>query len=318
MITTTASSDVQFAIEFSVLITCYYEEKSIDEFYRRLSATLESLNRSYEIIFVNDGSRDGTWEKLRAIFAQDPHVHAVIDLFKNSGQQAGTTAALNESRGSALVYIDSDLQLAPEDLPLLVAEYDRGFDLVTGYRKNRKDALFRIIPSFLANIVMRKSSHSNLRDFGCTFKVVNALPMRAFQFGPQHLLSFVEVISKIDRIAEVPVSHHPRRYGSSGWTFAKLMKYNTDNLAILSERPFQLTAFLCLAVALLLVIRVLLDRFYPVMILTSVSNGLLLNAIVVALLVNVALLSVVGEFAIRSFFAHKALPQYIVREKLLR
>jgi glycosyltransferase involved in cell wall biosynthesis len=318
MITTSASSDAQCPVEFSVLITCYYEEKSIDEFYARLSATLGSLNRSYEIIFVNDGSRDGTWEKLKEIFAKDPHVHAVIDLFKNSGQQAAATAALNESRGSALVYIDSDLQLTPEELPVLVAEYDRGFDLVTGYRKNRKDSLFRIIPSFLANIVMRHASHSNLRDFGCTFKIVNAVPVRAFHFGPQHAISFVEVISKIDRIAEVPVTHYPRRYGGSGWTFAKLLKYNTDNIVILSERPFQAIALFCLIFALLLVVRVPLYRFYPVMILSTVTNGLLLNAIVVGLLVNVALLSVVGEFAIRSFFAHRGLPQYIVREKLSR
>lgn len=305
-------------IEFSVLITCYYEENSIDEFYRRLSATLESLHRSYEIILVNDGSRDGTWEKLKAIFAKDPHVHAVIDLYKNSGQQAAQTAALNESRGRALVYIDSDLQLAPEELPLLVAEYDRGFDMVTGYRKNRKDSLLRIVPSFLANIVMRRASHSKVRDFGCTFKIFNAVPVRAFQFGPNHATSFVEVISKIDRIAEVPVTHYPRRYGGSGWTFTKLMKYNTDNIVILSERPFQATALICLVVALLIVLRVLLYEFYPFIILKSVSNGLLLNAIFVALLITVALLSVVGEFAIRSFFAHRAIPMYIVREKLSR
>jgi undecaprenyl-phosphate 4-deoxy-4-formamido-L-arabinose transferase len=297
--TITASAEPQSAIEFSVLISCYYEENSIDEFYRRLSATLESLNRSYEIIFVNDGSRDGTWEKLKAIFAKDSHVHAVIELFKNSGQQAAVTAALNESRGRALVCIDSDLQLAPEELPTLIAEYDRGFDLVTGYRRNRKDSLFRIIPSTLANIITRHAS-------------------RAFQFGPRHLISFVEVISKIDRIAEVPVTHFPRRYGSSGWTFAKLLKYNMDNMVILSERPFQTTALLCVAAILLLVLRVLLYRFYPHMILSSVSNGLLLNAILAALLVNVALLSIIGEFAIRSFFAHRALPLYIVREKLSR
>ncbi len=308
----------QSDVEFSVLVTCYYEENSIDEFYRRLSATLENLNRSYEIVFVNDGSRDGTWEKLKAIFARDPHVHAVIDLFKNSGQQAAVTAALNECGGRALVFIDSDLQLAPEELPALVAEYDRGFDLVTGYRNNRKDSLFRIIPSTLANVIMRHASHSKIRDFGCTFKVCNALPVRAFQFGPRHLLSFVEMISKIDRISEVPVTHFPRRYGSSGWTFAKLLKYNMDNMVILSERPFQATVFLCLIVALLLVVRVALYRFYPFVILTSVSNGLLLNAIAVALLINVALLSLVGEFAIRSFFAHRALPQYIVKERLSR
>lgn len=308
----------QSGIEFSVLITCYYEENSIDEFYRRLSATLQGLNRSYEIIFVNDGSRDGTWEKLKAIFAKDPHVHAVLDLFKNSGQLAAGTAAVNESHGSALVYIDSDLQLAPEDLPRLVAEYDRGFDLVTGYRQNRKDSLFRIVPSYLANIIMRRASHSKVRDFGCTFKIFNALAVRAFQFGPRHVVSFVEVISKIDRIAEVPVTHYPRRYGSSGWTFTKLFKYNTDNLVILSERPFQTTALLCLGAALLLAVRILLYRFYPFVILKAVSNGLLLNAILIALLVNVALLSWAGEFAIRSFFAQRAVPQYIVREKLSR
>jgi undecaprenyl-phosphate 4-deoxy-4-formamido-L-arabinose transferase len=318
MNTTASSPEVQSDIEFSVLITCFNEENSIEEFYRRLSATLEGLNRSYEIIFVNDGSRDGTWDKLKAIFASDPRVHAVIDLYKNSGQQAAQTAALNESRGRALVYIDSDLQLAPEELPALVAEYDRGFDLVTGYRRNRTDSLFRIAPSFLANIIMRKASHSTIRDFGCTFKIFNAVPVRAFHFGPHHAISFVEVISKIARIAEVPMTHYRRKYGASGWTFAKLMKYNADNLVILSERPFQATAFLCLMVALLLVLRILVYRFYPVMILRSVSNGLLLNAIVVALLIIVALLSVVGEFAIRSFFGHRALPLYIVRERLSR
>lgn len=318
MTTTPPLTGLGSDIEFSVLITCHYEERSIDEFHRRLSATLENLNRSYEIVFVNDGSRDGTWEKLKAIFAEDPHVHAVLDLFKNSGQQAAATAAVNESRGRALVYIDSDLQLAPEELPRLVAEYDRGFDLVTGYRVNRKDSAFRILPSFLANMIMRRASRSKVRDFGCTFKIFNALAIRAFNFGPQHVISFVEVISKIDRIAEVPVSHYPRRYGSSGWTFSKLMKYNTDNIVILSERPFQATAVLCLGVVLLLAARILLDRFFPFAILRSISNGLLLNAILISLLVNVALLSGIGEFVIRTFFAHRAAPQYIVRERLTR
>jgi len=203
-------------------------------------------------------------------------------------------------------------------LPRLVAEYDRGFDLVTGYRERRQDSLFRIAPSYLANIIMRRASHSKLRDFGCTFKIFNALPVRAFGFGPRHAISFVEVISKIDRIAEVPVTHYPRRYGRSGWTFKKLMKYNTDNLVILSERPFQATALLCLGTALLLAVRILLYRFIPFIILPSVSHGLLLNAILIALLVNVALLSLTGEFAIRTFFANRAVPLYIVRERLSR
>jgi undecaprenyl-phosphate 4-deoxy-4-formamido-L-arabinose transferase len=311
-------TELRSDIEFSVCITCYREEQSIDEFYRRLSTTLKSLDRSYEIIFVNDGSRDGTWDKLKAIFARDPQVHAIIDLFKNSGQQAAATAAAEEMRGKALVLIDSDLQLAPEDLPHLVTAYDRGVDLVTGYRKNRKDSLFRVVPSKLANVIMRRASRSKVRDFGCTFKIINATLVRAFQCGPHKLLNAVEMISKIDRIAEVPVTHYPRRYGKSGWTFSRLMKYNMDNVVILSERPFQVVGLLCMGISMLLALRIVLNRLFPVMILSSVSNGLLLNAVVIALLVNVALLSLIGEFAIRSFFRQKGIPLYIVREKLLR
>lgn len=314
----TTPAEPQSEIEFSVCIACHYAEKSIDEFYRRLSATLESLHRSYEIIFVNDGSRDGTWEKLKAIFAQDPRVCAVVDLFKNSGQQAANTAALNEGRGKALVFIDSDLQLAPEELPRLVAEYDRGFDLVTGYRRNRKDSLFRIVPSVLANVIMRRASHSKVRDFGCTFKIYNAAFVRAFQYGPRRVMSNVELISRIDRIAEVPVSHFPRPYGKSGWTYSKLMKYNMDNVVIVSERLFQVLGQLCLGASLLLAVRILTYRLFPIVILPSVTTGLLLNAIAIALLVNVALLSLTGEFAIRSFLMQKATPQYIVRERLSR
>ena len=305
-------------VEFSVLITCYYEENSIDEFYTRLSATMEKIGRPYEIIFVNDGSRDGTWQKIKTIFEKDCHVNAAVDLSKNSGQLAAITAALAESRGSAVVLFDSDLQLLPEELPLLVAEYDKGFDLVTGYRVNRKDSLFRIVPSLLANVIMRRASHSAIRDFGCTFKIYNAELVRAFHYGPRHLFSNIEVISKLDRICQVPVTHLPRKHGQSGWTFSKLMKYNTDNVVVLSERPFQITAFLCFAMTVVFVFRLLLEAVFPIRILPLVSNGLLLNVLVIALLVNVALLSMVGEFTIRAFLVSRDLPLYIVRERLKR
>lgn len=305
-------------VEFSVLITCYYEENSIDEFYTRLSATMEKIGRPYEIIFVNDGSRDGTWKKIKTIFEKDCYVNAAVDLSKNSGQLAAITAALAESRGSAVVLFDSDLQLLPEELPLLVAEYDKGFDLVTGYRVNRKDSLFRIVPSLLANVIMRRASHSTIRDFGCTFKIYDAELLRAFHYGPRHLFSNIEVISKLDRICQVPVTHLPRKHGQSGWTFSKLMKYNTDNVVVLSERPFQITAFLCFAMTVVFVFRLLLEAVFPIRILPLVSNGLLLNVLVISLLVNVALLSMVGEFTIRAFLVSRDLPLYIVRERLKR
>jgi glycosyltransferase involved in cell wall biosynthesis len=306
------------AVEFSAVITCYFEENSIEEFHRRLSDAFAEIGRPYEVIFVNDGSKDGTWEKLSGIFAADPNVHAILDLFKNFGQQAAITAGLAEARGTAVVLMDSDLQLSPEELPRLVAEYDRGFDLVTGYRVNRKDSLFRIVPSWLANVIMRRASHSSVRDFGCTFKIYNANLLRAFQYGPGHLFSNVEAISRIDRIAEVPVSHKARKYGKSGWTFSKLLKYNMENLVVISERPFQISGFLCLLAAVLFVVRLLVDYFLPFRILPSVTTGLILNAVVISLLVTIGILSLIGEFAIRSFLAARRVPAYIVRETIKR
>jgi len=304
----------QPAVEFSVLVTCYYEEKSIDEFHARLSQSLKALGRSYEIIIVNDGSLDRTWEKVVAIFERDNNVAVALDLTKNSGQLAAITAALSESRGKAIVLMDSDLQLAPEELPSLVSEYDKGFDLVTGYRVNRKDSLFRIIPSKIANVVMRRASHSDIYDFGCTFKIYNGTVLRAFHYGPTHVFSTVEVVSRIQRISQVPISHSTRAHGKSGWTFKKLMQFNMDNIAMMSERPFQTIGFMCLVAILLFILRLGLELIVPIRVMRSVSNGLLLNAIIIAILINVGLSSMVGEFAIRAFLRGKDMPKYISRD----
>jgi glycosyltransferase involved in cell wall biosynthesis len=306
------------APEFSVIISCHYEEQSIEEFHSRLSATMKSLGRSYEIIMVNDGSTDGTFRKLKELFNRDPGVSAVIDFFKNSGQLAGMTAAICQARGKAFLFMDSDLQLAPEEVPMLVREYDKGYDVVSGYRKRRADSLLRIIPSKIANAIMRRASQSTFRDFGCTFKLYNAKLVRALELGPFHLFSTVDAISRAERCCEVPVTHYPRRYGKSGWTFKKLWRYNMENVVSMSERPFQVLALVSSAFALLFGIRVVVDYFTPFKILDSVSTGLLLNAIVISSLVIVSILCIIGEFTIRSFISSRHLPKYIIREILQR
>jgi undecaprenyl-phosphate 4-deoxy-4-formamido-L-arabinose transferase len=304
--------------EFSVIITCYYEQKSIDEFHARLSAAMESLGRSYEIVFVNDGSTDHTWEKLQAIFHRDTKVRAILDLFKNSGQRAAMAAGVCETSGRALLFMDSDLQLDPGEIPKLVAAWDAGAHVVSGYRTNRKDSFFRILPSVVANMIMRRVSLSDFRDFGCTFKIFDGRLVRAFEFGPQRIFAPVDVIAAAARKTEVPVTHARRKYGKSGWTLRKLMTYNMDNVVQLSDRPFQIMGSVCLLLALLLAARTLVTFFVPFSILGTITPGLLLNTVIVTSLALMAVLCMVGEFTIRAFTAARKVPRYVVHEALRR
>lgn len=306
------------APEFSVLVTCHFEEHSIEEFFSRLLSAWKSTGRGFEIIMVNDGSTDGTWEKLKALFRVHGEVAAVVDFFKNAGQQAAATAALCEARGRHYFIMDSDLQLAPEELPLLLAEFDRGYDVVSGYRVNRRDSFWRIVPSKIANVIMRKASDSNFRDFGCTFKIFHGELIRAFGFGPHRVFSNVDVIAHAGRCKEVPVSHAARRHGVSGWTFRKLWKYNMENLVKLSQRPFQFIAAACAVLALLFMLRIAAAFFTSFSLLAEVTNGLLLNAIAMVLIVLLAVLSMIGEFTIRGFLMLQNNPAYAVREVLRR
>ena len=301
-------------VDFSVIITCYYEEKSIDVFYERLSKTLDSLGRSYEIIFINDGSTDKTFEKLQRIFDSDKHVTAVIDLFKNTGQLNAKTPGVMLAKGKAMVVIDSDLQLDPEELAILVKEYDRGYDIVTGYRKKRNGTLWRKFPSMVANVIMRKASGTKLRDFGCTFKIYDMRLVRGFEFGPFKPWRNVPVIAKACFISEVPVSHHPRQFGQSGWTFKKLFAYNMENMVSISERPFQILGTICLGIALLGLLRLIIEFFYPIKLLPIVTTGLLLNVVFIGFLAIIAVLAAIGEFVIRSFIKLHNAPAFIIRQ----
>ena len=313
-----ASSEMWDGPEFSVLVTCHYEVKSIDEFFMRIKSAWDATGRTYEIVMVNDGSTDGTWEKLTALYAQHPEVSAVVDFFRNAGQMAAATACICESSGKHFFIMDSDLQLMPEELPTLLAAFDTGQDLVTGYRAERHDSLFRIVPSKIANMIMRKASNSTLRDFGCTFKFYHGNLIRAFNLGPHRIFSNVDLIASAGRCVEVPVTHRARQHGKSGWTFAKLWKYNMENLVKLSQRPFQFIAAGCTILGLVFFLRILAGFFSSFSVLDEATNGLILNTLVFALITLLAVLSMIGEFTIRGFVMLRGQPGYAVREVLRR
>jgi glycosyltransferase involved in cell wall biosynthesis len=303
------------APDLSVIITCYFEERSIDEFHSRLSSALLATGLSYEIVFVNDGSTDGTFERLKAIYAKDENVTTIVDLFRNAGQASAITAGITCARGAHFVFMDSDLQLSPEELPLLLGPFAEGIDIVSGVRTDRKDSLLRTLMSKIANQVMRRVSGHAISDFGCTFKIYDGKLIRAFEFGPYRKFQTAYVYSRAQTAKEVPVTHKARKYGKSGWTFRSLSAFMMDNVVGLSRRPFQLLSILCLAAAALFGMRILLAWTVPVSILPQITTGLILNVLIVHLLVTVAILAAIGEYVIRNFVALQSYPAYIVREK---
>jgi glycosyltransferase involved in cell wall biosynthesis len=210
-------------ILLSVVVTCYNDEPRIEEVHHRLDAALRTLNRPYEIVFVNDGSTDRTFDCLKAIFERDPHA-VCLDLFQNAGQWAALTAGICAARGDRIALFDSDMQIAPEDLLRLMEEFDKGYDMVGGRRMNRKDPLRRVLVSDIVHVFLRRAVRSNIHDVMCSFKMFNADYIRAFGFGPRHTFRPLTVIRSIENASEIPVAHYPRLHGDSGWGLRALIR----------------------------------------------------------------------------------------------
>ncbi|MGC8883121.1 MAG: glycosyltransferase family 2 protein [Bryobacteraceae bacterium] len=217
----------------SVVIPIHNEEQAILPLYDRLTAVLERLGRPYEIIFVDDASTDRSFELLANLVETDPRLR-VVRLRRNFGQTAALSAGFDEARGDVVVSMDGDLQHAPEDLPALVEKLDEGYDIVSGWRKQRNDhLLLRKIPSRIANWLMAKVSGVPLHDFGTTFKAYRAEILKDVNlYGELH--RFIPALASFygARIAEVPIQNPPRAGGASHYGLGRTFNVLFDILTI--------------------------------------------------------------------------------------
>lgn len=297
--------------DYSVVLSCYNEEEGIAEFHARLRKTLDALPDSFELVYVNDGSEDGTWRELLAIQREDDSV-TLLDLFRNAGQCAALSAGIDEARGRDFIFIDTDLQLDPEDLPLLLDPFREGLDVVNGIRSQRNDPLSRRIPSWLANFGLRKLAGVPFNDFGCSFQVMRGELVRAHGFGPYKPFHNILVSRSAGRLKEVEVHHRERPYGESGWSTVALWRYLVDNVVLYSQGLFQIVSGLAFLLAALTLVRIV---GFPGAVLDEVTNGFLLNALLLATAFLVALVAFVGEYVLRTFTMQAVGPQYVVRER---
>ena len=217
----------------SVVIPVHNEESAILPLYDRLTAVLGSLNTPYEIVFVDDASTDRSFELLANLAETDPHLK-IIRLRRNFGQTPALAAGFHEAHGDVVVSMDGDLQHAPEDIPALLAKIQEGYDIASGWRKNRVDnAVTRRLPSRIANWLMAKASGLELHDFGTTFKAYRAEILRAINlYGELH--RFIPALASFygARVAEVPIQNTVRQAGSSHYGLGRTLHVLFDILTI--------------------------------------------------------------------------------------
>jgi glycosyltransferase involved in cell wall biosynthesis len=217
----------------SIVIPIHNEEHSILPLYDRLTAVLIGLRRQYEILFIDDSSTDRSFELLANLVQTDPRLK-VVRLRRNFGQTAALSAGFHEARGKIVIAMDGDLQHAPEDIPALLAKIDEGYDIASGWRKERIDnPITRKIPSRVANWMMSKASGLELRDFGTTFKAYRAEVLKDVHlYGELH--RFIPALASIygARVAEVPIQNTPRLAGDSHYGLSRTFRVLFDILTI--------------------------------------------------------------------------------------
>src|SRR6266436_5411780 len=217
----------------SIVIPIHNEEPSILPLYDRLIAVLEPLNKPFEIIFVDDASADRSFDLLANLVETDSRLK-VIRLRRNFGQTAALSAGFDEAQGGVIVSLDGDLQHEPEDIPALLAKIDEGFDIASGWRKNRLDnAVTRKFPSRIANWLMAKVSKVELRDFGTTFKAYRAEILKDVNlYGELH--RFIPALAAFygAKVAEVPIRNLPRAAGGSHYGLSRTFRVMFDIFTI--------------------------------------------------------------------------------------
>ncbi|NVK18565.1 MAG: glycosyltransferase [Methylocystaceae bacterium] len=216
-------------IELSVIVPFYNEEDNIRPLYEEIRDTLEKIGRSYEMIFVNDGSHDKTLGRGIEIAKEDPHVH-MIDLLRNYGQTAGLMAGLDHASGQIIVSMDGDGQNDPGEIPKLLEKLDEGFSVVSGWREDRQDKEFtRKLPSRIANWLISKVSGVHLHDYGCALKAYKREVVEQVRlYGEMHRFIPIYTVWQGGKIAEVPVNHRARVHGESKYGLNRIFKVLLD------------------------------------------------------------------------------------------
>ncbi len=311
-------------MDLSVVIPIYFEEDNIKPLYAAITAALDPTGLRYEIICVDDGSGDTSFQLLKELASEDPRLR-VIRFRRNFGQTAAMAAGFEAARGEVIVPMDGDLQNDPADIPLLLAKISEGYDVVSGWRKERQDTFInRKLPSMIANGLISRFTDVHLHDYGCTLKAYRREVLEGIGlYGEMH--RFVPALaSRIGaRVTELPVRHHPRLHGTSKYGISRTVRVVLDLLTVkfllsYATKPIQLFGkwgiysmlLGCGTGAAMVYMKLFAD--------TSMNRNplLVLTAFLLFMGVQFITLGLLGELNARTYYESQGKPIYSVRERI--
>jgi len=315
------------APEISVFLPVYNEEPNLPPLHAKLDEALKALGRSAEIVYVDDGSTDGSLKILREIAELDSRVR-VVALRRNYGQTAAMAAGIDAARGKVLIPMDADLQNDPADIIRLLDKLDEGYDVVSGWRKNRKDKMVtRKIPSMMANRMISVIGGVPLHDYGCSLKAYRRESLQDVKlYGEMHRFIPIYASWAGARVTEIPVDHHPRTMGKSKYGLSRTVKVVFDLITIKFMASYQTKPLYLFGWAGLLTFAI---AFFSAVLAISmkvfawphhadfVETPLPTMAMVTLVLgVQLFLMGLLAEMLVRTYHESQAKPIYAVRERL--
>ena len=309
-------------VELSVVIPVYNEEENVNQLCNKLANVLSLLCKTYEIVFIDDGSTDNTFSLLKEFHRKDSCIK-IIKFRRNFGQTAALSAGFDYAKGDVIITMDGDLQNDPEDIPLLLKKIKEGYDIVSGWRVNRKDPFFtKKLPSKFSNWLASKLTGVKLHDFGCMLKAYRREVVGNINlYGEMHryipaLASWMGI-----SIAEVKVKHHARKYGETKYGVFRLIRGFLDLIIVkfllsYSTRPLQLfgiPGIISFLIGFFIGAYLTIERLVFSM---GISNRPLILLAVLLLFLGVQFITMglLGEIVVRTYYEVQNKPIYVVKE----
>ena len=310
-------------MRISIIIPVYNEEESLPYLHRALHQTLDPLKLSWEVIFVDDGSKDKSADVLQELAEADPENTCVILLRRNFGQTTAIAAGIDHAQGDIIVLMDADMQNDPADIPMMLAKLNEGYDVVSGWRFNRQDEFVtRTLPSRMANSLISWVTGVHLHDYGCTLKAYRREVITGFRlYGEMHRFIPAYAGSVGAKIVEVPVTHHARKFGKTKYGLERTAKVILDLFTVkylisYAQKPIYLfggTGLALMGVSglglfILMVRRILTGT--PIL-----SSPFFIVAILLVLMgFQSILMGLIAELLVRTYHESQAKPTYTIKK----